>query len=726
MLTIADVKIEGFRGLPKSIDLTFGCPVTLLLSENHQGKSSIMNAIEWNLFGDDCVGADTGLRERIGWEVVNRGCEVARVELRLVEENRIWCVVRSQKRIGGKKTQSLVLARPNGTRVEGREAGRELTSLIQLNYRDFFCTAYQHQEAVRGVLVQEPRDRNDAIDRLLGLSDYRNIVDALRQAKLTDLQKSMSNLLLAFQGEVEAALRERRKDLEAIKGEGTKHSLTEAHFNEAEAVSRAKAVAKEIEGLAAEMTLPPPVIGEIAKWPQVKPFCAAAEATLGTLLRQAPEIKAQQELLSDRDRILRVKVPCEGALKEVEFVRSKIRDFTASAGIRSAIETRIAAETDNLAKLDEQIRLTIPKAKLVEEGITLLESSGLGTGRELCPLCGHEVENLLMHLRNEWEQRLQQQVAGLQTTHKQREEELRGWVERLKHLSDLERERDRVQGSLTQAFAATANVLGCVVSASDDPIAVCNQRINAIDEKIDKVNAALTSRQQRFEQVRARLAAVLAIFDVLSLQARLETLGAIFKSEEYKKVDQLRDEMATLVADVDAIQIAVRDASTEAAKLKITAAQRAVKEYFVAMVANPALQDVKLTVEQKVNGNDYHVLDSSGKELTPILSQGDLNCLALAMFFGLADARGGSKGLSVMMLDDPSQSLGEGHLRRLVEVLNQITISRPTILATMDPAFGQMLKQGLAKAKAIYELRNWTPERGPEYTGGGALAGLAA
>ena len=51
-------------------------------------------------------------------------------------------------------------------------------------------TVYQHQEAVRAILTQEPKERNDAIDRLLGLSVYRNLLDGLAKVKATERQRA--------------------------------------------------------------------------------------------------------------------------------------------------------------------------------------------------------------------------------------------------------------------------------------------------------------------------------------------------------------------------------------------------------------------------------------------------------------------------------------------------------------------------------------------------------
>ena len=41
---------------------------------------------------------------------------------------------------------------------------------------------YQHQETIRHIVMQKPEECNDAIDRLLGLSDYRNLLTAVTVA----------------------------------------------------------------------------------------------------------------------------------------------------------------------------------------------------------------------------------------------------------------------------------------------------------------------------------------------------------------------------------------------------------------------------------------------------------------------------------------------------------------------------------------------------------------
>ena len=67
MLVPRRLTIRGFRGYRNEIAFDFDRPATIFFGENHSGKSSTLNAIEWCLFGDDCLGkagVAAGLRVR--------------------------------------------------------------------------------------------------------------------------------------------------------------------------------------------------------------------------------------------------------------------------------------------------------------------------------------------------------------------------------------------------------------------------------------------------------------------------------------------------------------------------------------------------------------------------------------------------------------------------------------------------------------------------------------
>jgi len=67
MFNLKSMQLEGFRGFPKSSDVfEFSAPAVLLYGDNHQGKSSVLNAIEWCLYGDQCLAAKSRIRKRVG------------------------------------------------------------------------------------------------------------------------------------------------------------------------------------------------------------------------------------------------------------------------------------------------------------------------------------------------------------------------------------------------------------------------------------------------------------------------------------------------------------------------------------------------------------------------------------------------------------------------------------------------------------------------------------
>jgi DNA repair exonuclease SbcCD ATPase subunit len=125
------------------------------------------------------------------------------------------------------------------------------------------------------------------------------------------------------------------------------------------------------------------------------------------------------------------------------------------------------------------------------------------------------------------------------------------------------------------------------------------------------------------------------------------------------------------------------------------------------------VKHIRLQVAEIRQRNHYSITDEDGQDLTPILSQGDLNALALAIFLGLASADGGQGPFGFVMLDDPSQSLGTEHKRALVRILDAIAMNRTVLVATMDAELRDLVMAGLGREKQEYRFGEWTVENGP-------------
>jgi DNA repair exonuclease SbcCD ATPase subunit len=199
----------------------------------------------------------------------------------------------------------------------------------------------------------------------------------------------------------------------------------------------------------------------------------------------------------------------------------------------------------------------------------------------------------------------------------------------------------------------------------------------------------------------------------LHSQEKQRTLEAIQESPAFRALEAARDQVAEWVSDLEAVRAAVAAVAREEAGTKLQAAEDTIDAYFRTLTRHPAVQHVRLRLDEaRGQRNSYEVTDQDGQDLMPILSQGDLNALALAIFLGLASADT-ANGLGFVMLDDPSQSLGSEHKRQLVKVLHEISQSKRLLLATMDREFRALLTDHLKRSRTEYTFGEWQPETGP-------------
>src|SRR5262249_2379608 len=283
---------EGFRGFREAEEFIFDQPTTELFGGNRSGKSSTLNAIEWALFGDDCTGKQTGIRERVGWVVCNQHlpAPAVRVQLEMEGPEVAYTIVRMLRRPPKRASveEVLELTLPDGTTFTGEAANEKLDGLLQSSFRDFLTTVYQHQEAIRAVLTQEPKDRNDAIDRLMGLSDHRNLLCALDAADLRSIQKDIGKDFIAFEEQISTALAAREHDLAASHDEAQDAGLARNQLTGKAAIAAASKIAAALKEFAAQAELDVPDLQAPDDWTGLADFDKSIKRTIAGLRGQVP------------------------------------------------------------------------------------------------------------------------------------------------------------------------------------------------------------------------------------------------------------------------------------------------------------------------------------------------------------------------------------------------------------------------------------------------------
>jgi len=715
MFTLKKIKIKGFRAYVQERELTFDAPAVLLFGNNHCGKSSTMNAIEWCLFGNECLGTKSGIRERVDWEIPNRNLGLRpEVVIELESEDQNHGRYRVLRRYRSKTKDELNITLPDGRILEEEEAQKKIFQLLRSTYHDFSTTAYQHQEAIRAVLIQEPRERNDAIDRLLGLSAYRNILSGVDGARLSDKQKEMGRDFDHFTNEIEVALRTRESDLKGKREEAIHKGVKGDRINEKGGLNVAKEVKDQLEKFTSETGLRLTDFPIPEKWKELQRFQELAKEEIKKLRSELPDAKRQNKLFLQRTELIHLKTDYEKAKEAYQKAREMLEIFVRGNGgdellkkNRAEIETQIIEKEKEMSKVNAKAS-TISKA---------MEYLGLGeVDKNRCPVCGKEAPDLLAHLKQEWEKKYEEDVGTIQ-------DQINGLRKKLKDIDVLLAQYKRLKESVETGWEAIKGVhikigeaLRREITEKDDPIVLLNNELNKIQTELDKLKEAIEAKQNILSGITIRLEEVQLITDILNSEEKKKIVEEIRQTQEYKQIEELKDQMAILIHDLAQIRQAASEASHEDAQRKILVAGGVIDGYFRRITNNPSVKKINFMVsmDPKTAKNNYEFKDQDGKDLTPILSQGDLNGLALSIFLGMASLKGAEEQCGFIMLDDPSQSLGSNHKEKLVEVLDEVLNEKVIILSTMDKELQELILLKITKSKTKYIFVDWTPETGPE------------
>jgi len=716
MIVLKNLKIKGFRAYTDEQEFTFESPIVLLFGENHKGKSSTLNAIEWCLFGSrNCTGGDTGIRERINWEIPNRTLvnQDVWVELELTDEKyQNYKILRRWIRRNRDEVQVTL---PNGQVLEGQEAEKELSYLIKSSFRDFLTTVYQHQEVIRSILVQEPRQRNDAIDRLLGLSDYRNILKGINEANLENALKNMNDFRNELDSKLKTAKNIREYDLKDKKERAFQRGIHQNEINQKSLIEIAKNIKEELEGVANEWGLSLDDSLKIPEhWSESSQFQELVNKEITKFRSEMPDIKEQERLNQYRLSLSGLKIEYEQLEKKLKQLKNEKEKFIKEIGDEEAINKIKDNIQKQIEEKNKELSEADAKASVISKAMEYLKLEGID--KDICPVCGKRTPDLLAHLEKEWREKYEKKVGEIKKQIDDLKTQLND-VERLEqNYKKLREDIENVEKEIKETSNKIGEILGETITTQDDPIVVLNKKLAEIQKELQILEKAVSTKQENLNEIASKVEKVQLIGDILNLEEKRAELEQIEQLPEYKQMEELIDKMSILCNDVKDIEQAIKETMREEAQNKIEKAEEVIDSYFRRITNNPLISKVRFLAneDRRTGGNLYEFRDQDGKDLLSVLSQGDLNALALAIFLGMATSESMNQSFGFIMLDDPSQSLGSQHKANLVEVLNKVLEKRMVILSTMDEELQSLINSQITKRKTKYLFSDWTPEKGPE------------
>ena len=164
----------SYRENVPTLDFT-GVHVACLCGDNGHGKSALLDAITWCLWGH--------ARGQVQDDLVSYGADEARVELDFLARDGRFKVIRSRRRAGGRRRQGssdlqLLSVKDDGETTQSisgnsiRETQARVEQLVGMDYETFINSAFLLQGRADEFTSKSPAERKAVLSSILGLEAY--------------------------------------------------------------------------------------------------------------------------------------------------------------------------------------------------------------------------------------------------------------------------------------------------------------------------------------------------------------------------------------------------------------------------------------------------------------------------------------------------------------------------------------------------------------------------
>lgn len=202
-MRLISLKLKNFRQHADS-EIHFQNGVTAVVGDNGTGKSTLLEAISWAIYGTDAV---RNTKDTIIWnkaaKYANNSGEKAkvRVELTFSLDNETYRVVRE---LG--KAELYHGSSPTPTAISQGEVTKKLISILGMIRQEFFNTYFTGQKELNFLANMQPAEKKIFINKILDYEKIRTARDKVRVDK-NNLDREM------------AAMKQGLEDIDSLKEE---------------------------------------------------------------------------------------------------------------------------------------------------------------------------------------------------------------------------------------------------------------------------------------------------------------------------------------------------------------------------------------------------------------------------------------------------------------------------------------------------------------------------
>ncbi len=226
-LVIDSIIIEGLRGFNNAQTIKLDGSHALISGRMGTGKSSTLCAIEWALFGDIAHIKCSESRTQAEFVNANKIDQKARVILKLKGDDGEYLIQREKH--AKKRESDLTFSTPQ-EEFEGDDAANQIYSIFG-TFEDFHRAVFLHQEAVRAILMENPEERDSALDRLFGLERTRELMSAIPVTIVRKEHEKLEGEKTKIEERIKGATQQAEVEMERARKEAYELDLKKEDFN---------------------------------------------------------------------------------------------------------------------------------------------------------------------------------------------------------------------------------------------------------------------------------------------------------------------------------------------------------------------------------------------------------------------------------------------------------------------------------------------------------------
>ncbi|GMQ76744.1 MAG: hypothetical protein BMS9Abin01_2037 [Gammaproteobacteria bacterium] len=677
--------VENFRGLGGEHSLDLDRDLTVLVGNNGTGKSSLLVAVEWCLFGAEATRkSDSGIAERGDWALAHDGAAGdVRVTLELsVEGGRARLTRRRAAGANPRDEDEVRLELPGDEVLRGTEV-RDWLSWNHLPdwkvWKRSFC---QHQELSRARVTEEA-DRSTAIAGMLGLDEYRKVSDELKKLKVKKLEQRAAGELAELQKEYERALERPALELRDLEGRLERHGVAAAQAGDAELARRATEFLASAREIATRLGVDGSGVprddgpaAELLPWAQT--WRAEVRRKVDALSKECGELSQRVQTIEASVEALK---PARRAEADAKSARERLATELGSVqGLRAQREEQAKKRAD----LEDEGRRRDALGKLLRDALQVVKSA---PAPGPCPVCDQDRSDLERVIGEKLDAHapdtLQSQLAELEARDAKLQE----------HIEQLNSADRACEVARQQVHSLEENVRGQLPAGTGEGTSI-DTLLRSWREEVRKLRERCDAGERHISEHHENLEILDLLVKLRDARARANaTAGELTQTPEFQELQRVIDKAAGLASDLEALGAMARKLEDQRSEERIAAVNESIDSYFSAITGGWARGRVRVQPKRTATKVSYQLVDEQGRAITSLLNQAAFNALSLAALLASAESRARLGLPQFLVLDDPGQSLDEEHQAGLARAIATFTGIAPVLVATFPGALADALSK---------------------------------